>query len=289
VSLLDELGRCWLAILASALIAGALAYAASYLMSPAYRAEVIVFPVSDSDGSDLMAALGGQLAGLGALAGLGISGDYGRNERLAVLSSRQLAVRFIEEEQLVPEFCTARLIKCSSGTGTNVSATRMDDREANDTRKLFQRRVLSVSEDKRTGLVRVTMTWRDREKAADWASRYIALANRELLARSIAESDLRIEFLRTAAAAAEANELRLAIYNLMESEIKSRMVASSRVDYAFRVIDPALVPDERDRVRPKRALIAVIGAGLGTLSLIVLLMVRSRRRISEETGHRSAH
>jgi hypothetical protein len=133
------------------------------------------------------------------------------------------------------------------------------------------------------------MTWGDREQAARWASRYVDLANSELLARSIAESDRRIEFLRTAAAAAETIELRQAVYKLMESEIKSRMVASSRVDYAFKVIDPALVPDERDRVRPKRALLAVLGAGLGALSLVMILMVRARRRVPEETGAGPAH
>jgi len=289
VSLLDILARYKLAIVASAVVAGAIAYAASYLMTPAYRAEIVVSPLNDSGNSDLMAALGGQLGGLGALAGLGLGGDSGRNERLATLSSRDLAVRFIDAEQLVPEFCVARVIKCAPGTDTEAVATRSGDREANDARKLFQRRVLSVSEDKRTGLVRVTMTWRDREQAARWASRYVDLANRELLARSTAESDRRIKFLRTAAAAAETIELRQAIYKLMESELKSRMVASSRVDYAFKVIDPALVPDARDRVRPKRALLAVLGAGLGTLSLLMTLMIRARRRIPDETGVGPAH
>ncbi len=289
MSLLDILARYKLAIIASAIVAGGIAYAASYLMTPAYRAEIVVSPLSDSGGSDLMVALGGQLGGLGALAGLGLGGDSGRNERLAMLSSRELAVRFIDAERLVPEFCGARVIKCAPSTGTEAVAIRSGDREANDARKLFQRRVLSVSEDKRTGLVRVTMTWGDRAQAARWAGRYVDLANRELLARSIAESDRRIDFLRTAAAAAETIELRQAVYKLMESEIKSRMVASSRVDYAFKVIDPALVPDERDRVRPKRALMAVLGAGLGTLSLIMTLMIRARRRVPGESGVGPAH
>lgn len=289
MSLLDILARYKLALIASAIVAGGIAYAASYLMTPAYRAEIVVSPLSDSGGSDLMVALGGQLGGLGALAGLGLGGDSGRNERLAMLSSRELAVRFIDAEQLVPEFCGARVIKCAPGTGAEAGAIRSGDREANDARKLFQRRVLSVSEDKRTGLVRVTMTWGDREQAARWAGRYVDLANRELLARSIGESDRRIEFLRSAAAAAETIELRQAVYKLMESEIKSRMVASSRVDYAFKVIDSALVPDERDRVRPKRALMAVLGAGLGILSLLITLMVRARRRNPDETGVGPAH
>ena len=288
MSPLDILARHKLSVFVSAVVAGGLAYAASYLMAPAYRAETIVSPLSYSGESDLMVALGGQLGGLGALAGLGLGGDSGRNENLAMLSSRGLAVRFIEAEQLVPQFCGAQLIKCAPSNGSRANSLP-SNREANDVRKLFQRRVLSVSEDKRTGLVRVSITWGDREQAALWASRYVDLANRELRARSIAESDHRIEFLRTAAAAAETIELRQAVYNLMESEIKSRMVASSRVDYAFKVIDPALVPDERDPVRPKRALITVLGAGIGTLSLITLLMARLRSHNTEETGVEPAH
>lgn len=283
MSLLDVPVRYKMAVLAAAVLGGALAYGASYLMRPTYRAEVVVSPLSDSGGSDLMVALGSQLGGLGALAGLGgLGGDSERNERLAALTSRELAERFIQEEELLPKFCGALVVKCAPKPAESEAGTA--ERVAYDTRRLFQRRVLSVNEDRRSGLVRVAMTWIDRDQAADWANRFVNLANRELLARSLSESDRRIEFLQAEAAATEIVELRQAVYKLMESEIKSRMVASSRVDYAFKVIDPALVPDERDRVRPKRALMAVLGAALGALLVALVIVLRERRRARGPAG-----
>jgi len=49
-----------------------------------------------------------------------------------MLSSRELTVRFIDAEQLVPEFCGARVIKCAPSMGTEAVAIWSGGREAND-------------------------------------------------------------------------------------------------------------------------------------------------------------
>lgn len=277
--MLGILARYKAALIASAVISAILGFAATSLMSRAYRAEAVVSPLNDTGRSDLMAALGGQFGGLGALAGLGIGGDSARNERIATLMSRDLAVKFIDRYGLVPLFCGAELVKCRNGAAHSAKSL---DPERNDALKLFLRRVLTVNEDKRTGLVRVSVTWPDRVLAARWANDYVAMANSELLANSIAESDRRIQFLRTAAEHAETVELRQAVYSLMESEIKSRMVASSRVDYAFKVVDPALAPDERDFVRPQRALLAIVAGMTGAGISLALLFLLARRKVGRE-------
>jgi uncharacterized protein involved in exopolysaccharide biosynthesis len=280
-SLLDLTWRARKGIAASAFAVALIAYGAAWLMSPAYRAEIVVSPLGDSSRSDLMMAVGSQIGGLGALAGFGIGGDAGRNEQLATLTSRELAGRFIDAQGLVGQFCDARVVECGEGA----AGAGPSERQRNDTLKKFRRRVLTVKEDKRTGLVHISVTWFDRGVAARWANDYVALANSVLLARSISESDRRVAFLRTAADKAETVELRAAVYNLMESEIKSRMVASSSIDYAFKVVDPATAPDVRDRVRPKRALMAVLGALLGAVAGATVLLLRAKRRASGDPPH----
>jgi uncharacterized protein involved in exopolysaccharide biosynthesis len=268
---LDLLRRHAIGLAASALVGAGIAVAGSFLITPAYRSDVVVALVKDTGSSDLMMSLG-SLGGLGALAGLGLGGDTSRNERIAVLTSRELATSFLKSEQLVERFCETKAMKCGPGLffGSELSEVQL----ANDARKLFQRRVLGVTEDKRTSLVRVSITWRDPAEAASWANEYVELANRELLARAISESDRRIGFLRKLADEAETVELRDAVFKLLESEVKSRMVASSRADYAFKVIDPAVVPDLRDKVRPKRALMAVLGA---LIAALIFAVVRLRK------------
>jgi uncharacterized protein involved in exopolysaccharide biosynthesis len=62
-------------------------------------------------------------------------------------------------------------------------------------------------------------------------------------------------------------EVQQAIYRLMEAQTKKQMVASTREEYAFQTIDPAVPPQEK--ASPKRALIVItalmLGLALGSL------------------------
>lgn len=271
----ELLFRGKLVVLAFAILSAAIAYAVTFRMIPAYRAEVLLSPIAEGSQAGLLAAIGGQLGGLGGLVGAGLGADSRVDERIATLTSRALASRFIADQSLVQVFCDDGVIACTDGRSRPAAAT---EEEANQALRLFTRRVLAVSEDKRSGLVRVSITWRDKRLAADWANRYVKLANQDLQERAIAESERRIQFLRDAAEKTQAVELRAAMYRLAESEIKSVMIATTRPDFAFRVVDPALVPDETARVRPRRALLAVAGAFLGFLLAAGFLIIAARYR-----------
>lgn len=43
------------------------------------------------------------------------------------------------------------------------------------------------------------------------------------------------------------------------------MLANVRDEYAFKVIDPAVMPEYRDIVRPRRALMLALGLVMGSL------------------------
>ncbi len=58
-------------------------------------------------------------------------------------------------------------------------------------------------------------------------------------------------------------EARAAINHLIESQIKLRMLSSVSPEYVFRVVDPALPPDAGDQIRPKLAMLLIIGTLLG--------------------------
>jgi LPS O-antigen subunit length determinant protein (WzzB/FepE family) len=53
------------------------------------------------------------------------------------------------------------------------------------------------------------------------------------------------------------------MYNLIETETKTLMLANARVEYAFTVVDPAVAPEIR--TSPKRKLIVLSGGVLGGL------------------------
>ena len=80
-------------------------------------------------------------------------------------------------------------------------------------------------------------------------------------------------------------EVREAIFRLIEAQLKSVSVANSRQDFAFRIVDPAVVVDRDDEVWPSKPLFAVLGAILGAGCGGLAFLAVSRRR---STARRSA-
>ena len=73
---------------------GVLTYAASFLMTPVYRAEIVLVSVEESGGGAISSLLS-NLGGLGRLAGLGGSSTSRKDEALAMLQSRTFVSAFI--------------------------------------------------------------------------------------------------------------------------------------------------------------------------------------------------
>ena len=69
-------------------------------------------------------------------------------------------------------------------------------------------------------------------------------------------------------------EIKQIIYNLIETHLSNATLAKTRADYAFRVIDPATVPDSDDYVRPKPLLFIAISMLLGPVLGFLLALLR---------------
>ena len=62
------------------------------------------------------------------------------------------------------------------------------------------------------------------------------------------------------------------MYAAMENQLNAVMLAKARPDYALRVVDPALVPDAREPIKPKRRLLVLAGFVFGLfLSAVIVL------------------
>jgi len=247
--------------------AGALAFA----LKPMYRSEVVVSPAEGSSG---LGELGGQLGGLASLAGINIGGGGGKksDEALEFLRSRTFTAGFIQRHALMPILFAK---KWDSG--------RNQWRDAGDAPTIaegvwkFSKNVRQIAEDKRTGIVTVSVIWRDRVAAAEWANWLIAEADKALRDRAIAEQSRSLEYLKSEAAQTSTVEIGTAISKLTETELKNAMAARTRDAYAFKVIDPAVVADPKDHDSPNKPLIIVLGAGFGFVVGIIMAAVRQRR------------
>lgn len=258
----------WLAV--AALGGLALGVVVGNVMTPAYRVTAVLTPAQESDRGGL-GALGGSLGGLASLAGVQIGSPGDRVEALEVLRSRQLARDFIVQRNLEPVLLAGGRRFFGLLPPREPSLERAVD--------LFLERVLTVTEDRRSGVVQLSITWKDRTVAADWANDFVRLANETMRARAVAEAARRSEYLRKQLADTQVLGVRDAAFSLIETNLKNSMVAHTRLDFAYRIADPAVAPDKDDVVRPKKLLLAVFGAFSALLAASGLLYALDRRRM----------
>jgi uncharacterized protein involved in exopolysaccharide biosynthesis len=258
--------RHWL-ISACVVVCVGLAGAAAFLMTPVYRAATVLVPAEvERSGVGSLAGGLGDLAGLSALVGVDIgSGSRATDEALAVLRSREFTEGFIRDRGLMPLLFRQQW----DAEAQRWRGDADDEPTMAEGFKYFNERLRSVSQDTRTGLVTVRIDWRDPNQAADWANQLVARLNAEMRARAIARTKASVGFLEQELASTVIVDTRSAISRLMESQINQRMLANVTEEYAFRVVDKALPPDEDDPVRPRKLMMLVTGAAIGLLFGVV--------------------
>lgn len=227
----------------------------AYLLPVIYRAEVLLMPATAADSASGM----GGYAGLASLAGLNVGGAPDKQiEAMATLESKALIASFIANNQLMPLLFYKRWDEARHAwkQGVDVPST-------GDAVELFSRSVMHVFQDRETKLVTVTVDWREPKLAADWVTLLVAHANNTLKVKAIGRARQNLAFLERQLSETSVVEVRAAIFKLIESEVKNAMLAEAAPDYAFRVVDPAVVPDRK--FKPKRFSIVMIACVTGLL------------------------
>jgi uncharacterized protein involved in exopolysaccharide biosynthesis len=272
--LLELTWRRRLLVVASVLVFAALAAAASFVMTPRWRAQVVIVPVKGDDMRGVLSSALGQLGGLASLAGLGASGGGNKEENLQFLSSRGFLRSFIEEENLLPVLF-AKKWDATQGRWNVVDPD--DVPTIADGVRYMDTKVRSVQEERRTGIVTLSIVWKDPEVAARWANLMVERANRDLRARAIRDAEASKAYLNAELGKTDVVELRQSVYRLIENQIKTIMLASVRPEYAFRIIDPAVPPDPDEKIRPKRLVMTVLGAMAGGVFALLVIGWQWRR------------
>lgn len=272
-------GRWWLvgSIFLCALVMTVMAF----VRMPMYRATTIVVPAG-ADGDMLGGGMGsslGQLGGLASLVGINIGrGASGVEEALAILKSRQFTESFIERHHMLPI-----LFEKSWNSQENEWRSGIVPPTLTAGYVYFDSAVRSVVQDKKTGLVTLTITWKDRAQASTWANNLVEEFNGEMRARAIDKSNASLAYLEKELEGTTVVATREAINRLIEAEVKQRMLANVAKEYSFRVVENALLPDPvADRAGPgKRVLIAAGALGGFVLGVTIILM---RGRPSRHSG-----
>src|SRR5437588_7279040 len=222
----------WLILLTLTTVTGLVA---ALLVPRRYEGELVALP-RGTERNALLSSLAGQFGGLAALTGLGSSESGQRAEAIQLLQSQILAREFILDNKLLP-------VLFASDWDERRQSWKWQTRTLNDAVELFDRHIRDVTEDRRSGLVTVRITWKNPIQAAAWANELVRRANDRLRRRAVARAQGAIDYLKREARAAEAVEVQQTLYRLMEEQYKTLVLANVSEDYAFYVIDRAVAAD----------------------------------------------
>jgi uncharacterized protein involved in exopolysaccharide biosynthesis len=156
------------------LLCVALATVASFMMSKKYQAEASIMPLAQSGGGGL-AALASQVSSLpligGQLSGLaGLGGTQKTGQIISILKSRTLIEQIISQFDLMHVFFKKSWDPLKNSWIPNRWG---EIPTIEDAVKLVQKRILTVQDDKKTGLIKIQVELKDPELAAQVANQFL--------------------------------------------------------------------------------------------------------------------
>lgn len=278
ISLLDFSRAAWADRKLVVALVGAfavLSVVVALLLPEKFRAEAAIMEATGASASSSAGAMLAQFSGLASLAGADLSrfaGDKGH--AVPILKSRYLLEEFIARNELLPVLFAddwdheAKRWREPDEPPTVWLAVRM-----------FQESILTIREDIATGLVYVTIDWTDPVVAAAWSNGLVALANDIVRERDRTTAERNIEFLNQEIERTSVLQLQQVLYGLVETEMQTLMLANANPEYAFTVIDPAVVPEKR--VFPQRILLVLVGTFIGAFIALLVVLVRVVVRLQQ--------
>lgn len=250
--------RLWIPVVC-ALALGALALIGAFLQTPVFRGDAVTMVV-ESETSVNPADIAGFPSMLAGLAG--ISSDNGRlDEILATLEARSFLARFLQNNGLVPEIVEGLGWECDAASDECLRMAVIHLRDE----------AIEIEADVAAGIIDISVHWIEPEAAAEWTNLLVDELNAVLREHDFKDAEASIAYLTGPASATNLNEVRAAIYALLEQEHRKLMLVNAREEYALRFIDPAIVPIRP--AFPNKPLYLAIGLLLGGLLGLLYLLI----------------
>ena len=132
------------------------------------------------------------------------------------------------------------------------------------------RNTLSASVDKKTGFINISVNHISPYFAYDFLNLVLQELNQLSRLRDLEESEEALKYLQRQLATSKNTDINRSINQLIESQLKTQMLANVRPDYLLQVLDQPFIPILKSS--PQRTFLCIFGTFLGlVLSLVVLL------------------
>ncbi|MFZ1867495.1 MAG: hypothetical protein WAU49_03300 [Steroidobacteraceae bacterium] len=259
-----------LLLICCAMALGIVTGTAAWFLPREYESKVLLVPVVNNSSEDQLGGLGSlasQFGGLASLAGLNLEGSTKKAEFVAVLQSEALTQKYIADNDLLPILYAKKWDPLHNRWKVTDQKKIPTLWQAN---RYFNNGIRTVATDQKTGLVTLTITWKNPQLAATWANGLVEMANDYLREKAITESERNIAYLTDQASKTDQVGVKEVIYSILQTEISKVMLARGNTQYAFTVVDPAFVPERPSSLGPEAwALIGFIGGCLLATAYVI--------------------
>ncbi len=250
-----------------------------------YKSEALLAPATEESGG--MGGLAAKFGGLASLAGvnLGSGGTDKTGLAIEIMKSRQFITKFINDNELLVPLMAAEnwdqssnqlildpeLYDTQSKKWIREAKAPFKPTPSNQEAYKAFKKIVSISQDKETSMVTVSIEHYSPEIAKQWVDKLILAINAEMKIRDLTEAQKSIDYIEQQLPKTKLADLQTVLYQIMEEQTKTIMFAQVRDEYAFNTIDPALIPERKSG--PKRILICVLALLLGGILSIALVLV----------------
>lgn len=241
-----------------------------------YQSSSLLSPAEDSSRSSF-GGLSGSLGGLASIAGVSMNaGDTRTQKGIKILQSYKFFRLFAEDPNVLPI-----LLAAYGWDPVNNKFLFNEDNFDPETStwkdgfvpsyqlafKAFNE-LFFVSQDEKTGFINIYIKSFSPILSKEWLERIIFLINEEVRKDEVNQAKRSIEYLNIQISKTSYTEIKEALSDLIQSQIKIVMLAESSQEFIFDVIDPPFIPEFKKE--PFRALIVLIS---GIFSLLISMII----------------
>ncbi len=255
----------------------------SLIMTNIYQSKAIIAPVTPKSSTTGASSLAQQLGPLAGMAGVSLASPGSTvvplPELVSLLKSNIVRGKMIQKYNLLPILFEDRwdaekkdwkrgglilnpLTWIRKAVGALLPADPRAPKKKDDDVPDIQdglreiEKIVTVKENIKENTIGITVDYPDPELAAIIANYLLETLNDHLTGEAKRVAKINKEYLEDQITENSDPIIKQKIYNLIAEQIETMMMAEVKENFAFKILDPPLVPDERNK--PKRTLMVVL-------------------------------
>jgi len=246
-----------------------------------------------SETSSSMSGLG-QYSGLASMVGISLPSSNSQTKATRVIEtikSRDFVDHLLRIEDIAPAILAADAFDPESGK-IIFDSWKYDEKEDKwrrnffmslfvsgpakptnlDVHKKYIDDIVSIFQDKRTGLITISVEHLSPVFAKEFLDLVINEANSLLREKDLSDSSEALLYLESQLSKTSLIEMKDSLNKLIQAQLETQMLANISTDYVLKAIEPPFIPEKKSR--PSRSIIVIIATFLGGLLGILIVIIR---------------